>query len=103
MCRLFYEIINTCTFFEAVLLLQCKYQVLWLYFSQLVVVHFSAAWAPQCKQMNDVMEELAKETQFVNVVFIKVNIVLPGSQGNCNCKYSTSLGKFTFQLKCPSS
>ena len=45
--------------------------------------------------MNDVLEELAKETQFVNVVFIKVNIVLPGSQGNysiCqgnyNCKYS---------------
>ena len=40
--------------------------------SQLVVVHFSAAWAPQCKQMNDVLEELAKETQFVNVVFIKL-------------------------------
>lgn len=40
--------------------------------SQLVVVHFSAVWAPQCKQMNEVLEELSKETEFVNVVFMKV-------------------------------
>lgn len=39
---------------------------------QLVVVHFSALWAPQCKQMNDVLDELSKETQFVNVAFVKL-------------------------------
>nr|CAB3249484.1 glutaredoxin-3 [Phallusia mammillata] len=36
----------------------------------LVVVHFWAPWAEQCKQMNDVLDELAKEN--ANVVFIKV-------------------------------
>lgn len=29
--------------------------------SVLTVIHFHASWAPQCAQMNDVMEELAKE------------------------------------------
>ena len=38
----------------------------------LVVVHFSALWAPQCKQMNDVLEELAKDAQNVHVKFLKV-------------------------------
>nr|XP_002127851.1 glutaredoxin-3 [Ciona intestinalis] len=36
----------------------------------LVVVHFWAPWAEQCKQMNDVMEELAKKN--TNVVFLTI-------------------------------
>ncbi|KAL0964768.1 hypothetical protein UPYG_G00328640 [Umbra pygmaea] len=36
----------------------------------LAVVHFQAPWAPQCSQMNDVMEELAKENQ--HTIFIKL-------------------------------
>ncbi|XP_036373866.1 glutaredoxin 3 [Megalops cyprinoides] len=36
----------------------------------LTVVHFSAAWAPQCTQMNDVMAELAKDQP--QVTFIKL-------------------------------
>lgn len=40
--------------------------------SHLVVVHFSAVWAPQCQQMNDVLTELAKDSQYVNVRFVKV-------------------------------
>ncbi|XP_032219025.1 glutaredoxin-3 isoform X3 [Nematostella vectensis] len=36
----------------------------------LAVVHFFAPWAPHCNQMNDVLEELAKENPHVN--FIKV-------------------------------
>ncbi|XP_013385736.1 glutaredoxin-3-like isoform X2 [Lingula anatina] len=38
----------------------------------LVVVHFSADWAPQCKQMNDVLDELTKDTRFINVRFVKL-------------------------------
>eukprot|EP00122_Pirum_gemmata_P009001 Pgem_evm1s8317 len=34
-----------------------------------VVVHFWASWAPQCKHMDEVMEELAKK--YNNVVFAK--------------------------------
>ncbi|XP_060063256.1 glutaredoxin-3-like [Ylistrum balloti] len=40
--------------------------------SQLVVAHFSAAWAPQCKQMNGVLEELSKDTQLAKSLFLKV-------------------------------
>ncbi|KAL4640179.1 glutaredoxin-3 [Arapaima gigas] len=36
----------------------------------LTVVHFYAPWAPQCTQMNDVMEELAKEQP--QVTFLKL-------------------------------
>ncbi|KAJ8013588.1 hypothetical protein DPEC_G00031330 [Dallia pectoralis] len=36
----------------------------------LTVVHFQASWAPQCSQMNDVMEELAKEHQ--HTMFVKL-------------------------------
>ncbi|XP_064818946.1 glutaredoxin 3-like isoform X2 [Oncorhynchus masou masou] len=36
----------------------------------LTVVHFQAAWAPQCSQMNDVMGELAKENK--HTMFIKL-------------------------------
>uniref|UniRef100_H2ZDB8 Thioredoxin domain-containing protein n=1 Tax=Ciona savignyi TaxID=51511 RepID=H2ZDB8_CIOSA len=36
----------------------------------LVVIHFWASWAEQCKQMNEVMAELA--TQNTNVVFLSV-------------------------------
>ena len=43
-----------------------------LFCSDLVVLHFSAAWAPQCKQMNDVMEELSKDSQYANVKFAQV-------------------------------
>lgn len=40
--------------------------------SNLVVVHFSAKWSEQCQQMNDVMVELAKTPQLVNVRFLQV-------------------------------
>lgn len=40
--------------------------------NQLVVLHFSAAWAPQCKQMNEVMEELSKDAQYSNVQFVQL-------------------------------
>ncbi|XP_064602260.1 glutaredoxin-3-like [Liolophura sinensis] len=36
----------------------------------LLVVHFAAAWAPQCKQMNDVMRELSKDS--ANTTFVSV-------------------------------
>ncbi|KAM6951689.1 glutaredoxin 3 [Aplochiton taeniatus] len=36
----------------------------------LTVVHFQAAWAPQCAQMNEVMAELAKE--YTHTTFIKL-------------------------------
>ncbi|XP_062859718.1 glutaredoxin 3 [Trichomycterus rosablanca] len=36
----------------------------------LTVVHFHAPWAPQCSQMNDVMEELAKEHK--TTMFVKL-------------------------------
>ncbi|KAI4895198.1 hypothetical protein NFI96_023811, partial [Prochilodus magdalenae] len=36
----------------------------------LTVVHFHAPWAPQCSQMNDVMEELAKEHR--HTMFVKL-------------------------------
>ncbi|XP_072485187.1 glutaredoxin-3 isoform X3 [Notamacropus eugenii] len=36
----------------------------------LIVIHFWAPWAPQCTQMNDVMEELAKEHP--QVAFVKL-------------------------------
>jgi len=36
---------------------------------RLVVVHFWAPWAEQCKQMDDVMQELAKQNPNVCFVF----------------------------------
>jgi len=38
--------------------------------SQLVVLHFEADWADECKQMNDVLAELAKE--YTHTIFIRV-------------------------------
>ncbi|XP_074640333.1 glutaredoxin 3-like [Tubulanus polymorphus] len=39
----------------------------------LIVVHFQASFATQCTQMNEVMQELAKDTQYINVKFVKVD------------------------------
>lgn len=39
-------------------------------FQGLVVVHFWTPWSQPCKQMNEVMEDLAKE--YERVKFIKV-------------------------------
>lgn len=36
------------------------------------MVHFWAPWAPQCQQMNDVLEELAKDTQLAKSQFLKL-------------------------------
>ncbi|XP_036591850.1 glutaredoxin-3 [Trichosurus vulpecula] len=47
--------------FEELLRLQAR---------SLVVIHFWAPWAPQCTQMNNVMEELAKEHP--QVAFVKL-------------------------------
>lgn len=38
----------------------------------LSVVNFWADWAPQCKQMNDAIEELTKDTIYINCKFLKV-------------------------------
>ena len=39
-------------------------------FNGLVVVHFWTPWSQPCKQMNEVMEDLAKE--YERVKFVKV-------------------------------
>lgn len=36
------------------------------------VVHFSAAWTPQCKQMDDVISELAKDVSLSTIKFLKL-------------------------------
>uniref|UniRef100_A0A2P2I4J9 Glutaredoxin-3-like n=1 Tax=Hirondellea gigas TaxID=1518452 RepID=A0A2P2I4J9_9CRUS len=38
----------------------------------IVVAHFQADWAPQCKQINDVLEELLSQPQNKNVVFTSI-------------------------------
>ncbi|XP_014672087.1 PREDICTED: glutaredoxin 3-like [Priapulus caudatus] len=37
----------------------------------LLVVHFWASWAPQCEQMNEVLEELAKDPKLSCIQFVK--------------------------------
>lgn len=39
--------------------------------SSLAVVHFYAEWAPQCTQMNEIMEELSNQTEYRAVKFAK--------------------------------
>jgi len=41
--------------------------------ANLVVIHFAASWAEQCKQMGDVLNELSKESALSDVVFITVD------------------------------
>ena len=41
-------------------------------YSQLAVVHFWAGWAPQCQQINDVLEELAKDSK-IKAKYAKVS------------------------------
>ncbi|XP_008279328.1 glutaredoxin 3 [Stegastes partitus] len=41
----------------------------------LTVVHFQAAWAPQCRHMNDVMAELAKEQPHTTFVKLEAESV----------------------------
>uniref|UniRef100_A0A3P8TZ03 Thioredoxin domain-containing protein n=1 Tax=Amphiprion percula TaxID=161767 RepID=A0A3P8TZ03_AMPPE len=41
----------------------------------LTVVHFQAAWAPQCGHMNEVMEELAKEQPHTTFVKLEAESV----------------------------
>ncbi|XP_056142272.1 glutaredoxin 3 [Lampris incognitus] len=41
----------------------------------LTVVHFQAAWAPQCAQMNEVMAELAKENAHTTFVKLEAEAV----------------------------
>jgi thiol-disulfide isomerase/thioredoxin len=43
-------------------------------FSGLVVAHFTANWAPQCKQMAEVIDELVKDN--VHVKFLQVCALL---------------------------
>jgi Grx4 family monothiol glutaredoxin len=40
---------------------------------QLVVIHFAAAWAEQCQQMGEVVNELSKDPKFAHVTFITVD------------------------------
>jgi len=39
----------------------------------LVVVHFAASWADQCKQMGEVANELSKDPNYNDVIFITVD------------------------------
>lgn len=48
----------------------------------LVVVHFQAAWAPQCGQMNEVMAELAKEHTHTTFVKLEAEAVPDVSEKN---------------------
>ena len=45
---------------------------LFWFFRCLAVVHFCAAWAPQCTQINEVLEELSKDSRYKKCKFIKV-------------------------------
>ena len=38
----------------------------------LVVIHFSAPWAPQCGQVQEVLTELSKKSQFTNAIFLQL-------------------------------
>ncbi|RWS30741.1 glutaredoxin-3-like protein [Leptotrombidium deliense] len=40
---------------------------------RLVVCHFAALWAPQCRQISDVLQELAKSSDLASVLFVEVN------------------------------
>lgn len=60
--------------------------------NSLVVVHFWAPWAPQCSQMNEVMEELAKDQPQVMFVRLEAEAVPEVSE-----KYEiTSVPTFLF-------
>ncbi|ESO99023.1 hypothetical protein LOTGIDRAFT_238952 [Lottia gigantea] len=48
--------------------------------SQLIVVHFAANWAPQCKQINDVLTELSKNTKNTKIVQLEAENVPEISQ-----------------------
>ncbi|XP_038161108.1 glutaredoxin 3 [Cyprinodon tularosa] len=48
--------------------------------SRLTVVHFHAAWAPQCGQMNEVMAELAKEHSSAIFLRLEAEAVLEVSE-----------------------
>ncbi|KAG1665189.1 Glutaredoxin-3 [Nymphon striatum] len=39
---------------------------------QLLVIHFSASWAPQCEQMDQVLEELSEDPSLDNVSYYKL-------------------------------
>lgn len=39
------------------------------------MVHFAAVWAPQCKQMDEVIEELGKDYLHVKFVHVRVEII----------------------------
>lgn len=41
-------------------------------FDKVAVVHFWADWAPQCQQINDVLIELTKDSEFKKCSFVKV-------------------------------
>ena len=46
------------------------------FYSALIVAHFWAPWAPQCKQITDALNELAKDAKCSAVKFCQVRIVL---------------------------
>lgn len=49
-----------------------NYCIYFVLCSDLVVVHFAADWAPQCKQMNDVIIEMSKDDELNGVNFLRV-------------------------------
>ena len=66
-----------------------SWEVYLLSLSRLVVVHFWAPWSQPCKQMNDVMAELAEEhatVKFIKVCVCLHNIVEGNSGGVCVCR-----------------
>ena len=48
-------------------------RTIFIYYSKMLVVHFWADWAPQCQQITDVLDELAKDAQYSNCGFVKVS------------------------------
>lgn len=40
--------------------------------TQLVVVHFWSSWAPQCQQITDVLNELAKNRDLGQIRYVQV-------------------------------
>ena len=48
-------------------------RTIFIYYSKVLLVHLWADWAPQCQQITDVLDELAKDAEYSNCGFVKVS------------------------------
>lgn len=53
---------------------------LFFYSDKLVVLYFRADWAPQCKQVDDLMPDLVKDKELDRTSFYKVVFNCTGSR-----------------------